>query len=246
MEIDAAAAVFSPVRAPTTFEETVERLGSAIRTGVLAAGVQLPPERELAEQLRISRSTLRQALTALAESGHLVAQRGRGGGTFVVDRPPIAGPGAPDVAGPLPDDWREACAVRRAFEVGVACLAAERAAAQPEAVAEGLLALGALVDEMDADAPFPAYRRADAALHVGLAELTGVRELVLRATELQARATELIAHIAHPRAVLGASNAEHRRLLVAVGRGDATAAVRTVRRHLAGTEHVLAGLAPGT
>ncbi|MGX6449312.1 FadR/GntR family transcriptional regulator, partial [Patulibacter sp. S7RM1-6] len=79
MEIDAAAAVFSPVRAPTTFEETVERLGGAIRTGVLPAGVQLPPERELAEQLRISRSTLRQALTALAESGHLVAQRGRGG-----------------------------------------------------------------------------------------------------------------------------------------------------------------------
>ncbi|MGX6447179.1 FCD domain-containing protein, partial [Patulibacter sp. S7RM1-6] len=148
-------------------------------------------------------------------------------------------------AGPLPDGWREACAVRRAFEVGVVCLAAERAADAPDAVADALATLDGLVAEMERDGPFPAYRRADAAFHVGLAELTGVRELVLRATELQARATELIAHIAHPRAVLGASNAEHRRLVAALRRGDATAAIGTIRRHLAGTEHVLAGLASG-
>src|SRR3954454_24195165 len=53
-----------PVRPATTFEETVERLGSAIRLGLLAPGSKLPPERELAQRLRISRSTLRQALAA--------------------------------------------------------------------------------------------------------------------------------------------------------------------------------------
>ena len=52
-----------PVRTASTFEETVERLGSAIRAGLLVPGAKLPPERELARQLRISRSTLRQALT---------------------------------------------------------------------------------------------------------------------------------------------------------------------------------------
>jgi DNA-binding FadR family transcriptional regulator len=39
-------AVFKPVEPPTTFEETVERLGTAIRLGILGPGTQLPPERE--------------------------------------------------------------------------------------------------------------------------------------------------------------------------------------------------------
>ena len=82
-------AVFKPVQPPTTFEETVERLGTAIRLGVLAPGTRLPAERDLADQLNISRSTLRQALTTLVQSGHLVSQRGRAGGTFVADAPPL-------------------------------------------------------------------------------------------------------------------------------------------------------------
>ena len=71
-------------------EETVERLGTAIRLGLLAPGDRLPPERDLADQFGIARSTLRQALTSLTESGHLVATRGRGGGTFVSEAPPLA------------------------------------------------------------------------------------------------------------------------------------------------------------
>jgi DNA-binding GntR family transcriptional regulator len=159
----------------------------------------------------------------------------------VVDRPPLGGQ---DAADPLPADWRDRVAVRRAFEVGVACLAAERAAADPTTVTAGLTALDGQVAAMAAAGSFADYRRADVALHVGLAELTGVAPLVLRAAELQAEATDLIAHIAHPRAVLDHSNVEHRRLLTAIRRGDVAAAVRTMRRHLAGTEHVVAGLAP--
>ena len=83
-------AVFKPVQPPTTFEETVERLGTAIRIGVLTPGTRLPAERELAGQLSISRSTLRQALTTLVQSGHLVALRGRTGGTFVAEEPPLS------------------------------------------------------------------------------------------------------------------------------------------------------------
>ncbi|MBA3262506.1 MAG: GntR family transcriptional regulator [Thermoleophilaceae bacterium] len=81
-------AVFKPVQRPSTFEETVERLGTAIRLGLLQPASRLPPERDLADRLRISRSTLRQALTTLVQSGHLVSVRGRAGGTFVSERPP--------------------------------------------------------------------------------------------------------------------------------------------------------------
>src|ERR687893_1204393 len=118
----AVAAVFDPVQAATTFEETVERLGTAIRLGLLPAGSQLPPERDLAEQLGISRSTLRQALTALTQSGHLVAVRGRGGGWFVAD--PLPRPEAEPVELAA---WRELLDYRVAVEVGAAVLAAERA-----------------------------------------------------------------------------------------------------------------------
>src|SRR5205085_3257788 len=125
MERDAAfAAVFEPVRAATTFEETVERLGSAIRSGILPAGSRLPSERALADQLGISRSTLRQALTTLVQSGHLIALRGRGGGTFVTERPPLS---EVDGKQPLGADAWAVLDFRVAIETGVTLLAAERA-----------------------------------------------------------------------------------------------------------------------
>src|SRR5881227_1267619 len=118
----ALAAVFEPVSPPTTFEETVERLGTAIRVGLLPPGSRLPPERELAEQLGIARSTLRQALTTLVQSGHLISLRGRTGGTFVSAAPPLS-----DGSGELRADWREVLDHRVAVECGCALLAAERA-----------------------------------------------------------------------------------------------------------------------
>ncbi len=91
--------VFAPVRSQTAFEETVERLGTAIKLGLLPPGTRLPPERDLCEKLGIARSTLRQALVALGQSGHLHATRGRGGGTFVADPQPPATPPSPERPG---------------------------------------------------------------------------------------------------------------------------------------------------
>src|ERR687897_145228 len=116
-------AVFEPVSPPTTFEETVERLGTAIRLGLLRPGTRLPPERELAEQLGISRSTLRQALTTLVQSGHLKSLRGRSGGTFVAEEPPLGQDGGP----PLGEEARAVLDYRVIVETGATVLAAERA-----------------------------------------------------------------------------------------------------------------------
>jgi GntR family transcriptional repressor for pyruvate dehydrogenase complex len=235
MQRDAALdAVFMPVRPPSTFEETVERLGTAIRVGLLPPGSRLPSERDLAGELRISRSTLRQALTALVQSGHLVSLRGRGGGTFVSEQPPLAGGGEPCD--------REALAVldyRVAIECGSVLLAAERRGE------EQLQRLEALVAKMaDEIGDFEEYRRTDIRFHIGIAEAAGSPRLISAMTDVQAQMTDLISLIPHPAEVLGRSNEQHRRLVKLLRKGDGARAVRLLREHMDGTAHILAGLLP--
>jgi GntR family transcriptional regulator, transcriptional repressor for pyruvate dehydrogenase complex len=228
-------AVFAPVQSQTAFEETLERLGTAIKLGLLAPGERLPAERELCRQLGISRSTLRQALTALVQTGHLHASRGRSGGTFVAESPPPAeAPSAELVAG-----WRDACDQRLAVELAVAVLAAERADAD---------ALGPLDDcvrAMDATLEdFGAFRQADVRWHIGLAEAAGSPRLVAAMTEAQGQMTDLISYIAHPPELLAWTNQQHARMVSAVRKRDGERAMRIMAEHLKGTEHVLAGLLP--
>ena len=227
--------VFAPVRSQTAFEETVERLGTAIKLGLLPPNTRLPAERELCSKLGIARSTLRQALVALGQSGHLHATRGRGGGTFVADPQPPARPPSPSVL----SAWRDTCDERMAVEVGVAVLAAERA---DPVMLDALDELVVALDDMLED--FSAYRQADVRWHVGLAEATNSPRLVTAMTEVQGAMTELISHIAHPPEVLDSANAQHRRVLAAVRRHDEPVAAREMAEHLRGTEHVLAGLLP--
>jgi GntR family transcriptional regulator len=61
-----------------------EQLAERISSRELAAGERLPPERELARGLGVSRMTVRQALASLAARG--LVERGVGRGTFVSDR----------------------------------------------------------------------------------------------------------------------------------------------------------------
>ncbi len=233
MKRDAAIeAVFQPVRPPTTFEETVERLGTAIRVGLLTPGSKLPPERQLAEELRISRSTLRQALTTLVQSGHLKSVRGRSGGTFVAERPPLS----ERVKDPLGGHAWAVLDHRVAIEVGSAILAAERA--------EGadLDALAELVERMAEATDFEEYRRADIRFHIGVAEAARSPRLVTEMTEVQGQMSDLIGRIAHPEEVLTRSNAQHRKLVAHLRENDADAAAALIRKHIRGTEHILAGL----
>ena len=229
----AVAAVFEPVLTVTTFEETVERLGTAIRLGLLPPGAQLPPERDLAEQMGISRSTLRQSLTALTQSGHLVAVRGRGGGWFVADPLPPAQSEPVELS-----EWRELLDYRVAIEVGAVVLAAERAGAHE------IAQLRRHVERMREVDDFPTFRQADVFFHLGLAEAAGSSRLVAAMTEVQGAMSELIGHIAHPPEVLDRSNLQHAKLIALLERGDAERAARLIRDHVHGTERVLAGLMP--
>src|SRR5215213_21837 len=66
---------------PAAYVQIEEELAERIRTVMLRPGDRIPPERELAEQMQVSRMTVRQALGRLADRGLLVRERGRG--TFV-------------------------------------------------------------------------------------------------------------------------------------------------------------------
>ena len=199
-------AVFKPVEPPTTFEETVERLGTAIRLGLLAPGSRLPAERDLAEQLCISRSTLRQALTRSCRAGiWWRCAAARAGPSWPSRRRSRS---AARQAEPLGDEARAVLDYRVAVETGATVLAAERAddgrlRAARRAGRRGWTTLRGFED----------YRRADVRFHIGVAEAARSPRLVTAMTEVQGQMSELIARIAHPEEVLTRSNAQHRRLV---------------------------------
>src|SRR5215475_3620135 len=84
--------VLRPVRQGNAFEETVERLLTVIKLGLVGPGERFPAERDLAVQLGISRLTLRDAIHELQEAGYVSSRRGRFGGTFVTySRPSPSG-----------------------------------------------------------------------------------------------------------------------------------------------------------
>jgi GntR family transcriptional regulator, transcriptional repressor for pyruvate dehydrogenase complex len=74
---------FQPVATRRTFEEAVEQIADKVKSGEVHVGDRLPPERELAAQMQISRPTLREAVKALGEAGVLEVRRGQSGGIFV-------------------------------------------------------------------------------------------------------------------------------------------------------------------
>ena len=141
----------------------MERIGRAIKIGLLRPSERLPSERDLATQLALSRSTVREALRVLAEAGYLEARRGRGGGTFVAEvLPKLEARDPHDVLRELRDTLGDTLILRRVLEVGSAELAAERATG---ADVERLAELVDQADEFDASA-YPAYRAVDSRIHV--------------------------------------------------------------------------------
>lgn len=115
----------------TTAEEVVVRLRDMIHGGELAPGDRLPPERDLAKLLGVSRPTLRAGIRSLATVG--ILQSRQGAGTFVagrdesptLDSSPLRMLSA--LHGFTSDEMFEA---RLALEMSIAGLAAERATSE--------------------------------------------------------------------------------------------------------------------
>jgi len=138
-----------PERRSSTSEELVTQLREMIHRGELRPGDRLPPERDLAKLLGVSRPTLRAAIRSLAAVG--VLQSKQGAGTFVVESD---GPPALDSAplrmmaslhGFTTSEMFEA---RRSLEMAIAALAAERATGEQMAsMAEEIAGMFASLDD---------------------------------------------------------------------------------------------------
>jgi len=231
--------VLRPVRAGNAFEETVERLLTAIRLGLVGPGEKFPAERDLATQLGISRLTLREALRSLQQAGFVESRRGRFGGTFVMASSPA--PARAELLRQLREDGArldDVLTFRMAVETGAAQLLAQAVAGPiPPAAAEVLPArLAALATAGPQD-----YRRLDTLFHLAIAELTGSQLLAAACADARMRTNDLLNAIPVLPRNIDHTAAQHTAIVAAILSGDPDRARRAVAEHLEGTSALLRG-----
>ncbi len=231
--------VLRPVRQGNAFEETVERLLTVIKLGMVAPGDRFPAERELAAQLGISRLTLREAIRELHEAGYVSSRRGRFGGTFVTYTRP-----APDraelrrLARQEGDKLTDALTFRLAVEAGAAeALASQLAHNADPAVRR------ALFDRLaDVNGASPQdYRRLDTLFHLSIAELAGSSLLAAACADARWRLNDLLNAIPVLQRNIDHTAGQHQAIVQAIEAGDTEGARAAVAEHLEGTAALLRG-----
>lgn len=230
-----------PAHSSNAFEETVQRLLQSIRLGLIAPGSRLPAERELAVMLAVSRDTLREAISALAQAGYVESRRGRYGGTFVIAVLPSNTPVVDQKGGlsqrevvPL-HEVEDALLLRRVLEIGAARQAAETAL-DPTDRDRLRQAYRECRDAEQAD-----YRRLDARLHLLIAELVGSPSLTPLVAEVRMRINELLDRIPLLEPNLAHSDAQHEVIVEAIIDGRPGLAAEAMQEHVAGSEALLRG-----
>lgn len=218
---------FQSIEPRRLYRQIADQIRALIRAGEFAAGARLPPERDLAKQLGVSRPSVREALIALEVEG-LVEVR-IGSGIYVLAPNGRAAAAVPDddaPAGPF-----ELLRARYVIESECAALAA-KSARKPQVVA-----IEQALDEMTrehADGKQPLS--ADRLFHLRIAEATGNGALVHVVKTLWEERTgplyqQLEHHYDDP-ALWATALAEHRAVLKAIAARDAAAAKAAMQRHL--------------
>jgi DNA-binding FadR family transcriptional regulator len=225
---------FRPVRAGTAFEDSVESLVQPIKLGMVHHGERLPPERELALILGVSRVTLREAIRALTQAGYLQSRRGRYGGTFVTYRPRQAGSQrARRIAKAMGSSLSDALVLRETLEVGAATAAARGAPSDGQRA----YLKQCLADVTGADARV--YRQADSRLHLAIAELTGSPSLSAAVADVRLRLNDLLDAIPLLEPNIDHSDRQHRAMVKAILAGKPETAARVMAEHVEGTASLL-------
>ncbi len=231
-------AVLRPVRGHHAFEGCVEQLATAIRLGVYPVGSLLPPERELAERMAVSRATLREAIAALRQAGLVETRRGRGGGSTVTSqaRSRFTG-GLARLSASTAAEWLDSLEFRRVVEPGAAYLAAHHDLA--EADRERLVAAETAVREATGKR---AHRQADSRFHLTVAALSGSLRLQEAVTSVQSVLDTALGSIPALDTNISHSHLQHRQVTQAILAGRAERARAVMEDHCDDTAALLRGL----
>ena len=208
-------------------ETIVEYVRDLLERGELKPGDRLPPERTLALQTGVSRSSVRVGLRALATMG--IIQSRHGSGTFVADGPPTLESEPLHFLAALHGFTRsEMFEARRLIEVGVAGLSAARATGeQVAAIAEEVTSMFASLDSPQD------FLRHDIRFHQAVAAACGnpiLTSLVEMLSEVfyERRRQETFDD---PREMRETADM-HRRVYMAIRQHDPAAAREAMDRHL--------------
>lgn len=222
----------APIVSRHVADDVVDRLVTAVALGLYVPKQQLPTERELAAMLGVSRSSVREALKQLTDTGYLEVRRGRNGGYFVLaDWGPTS---AERVRRHLVANWAEFEQIfdaRTLLEPLIARTAAARRTAQDVQAIN--TALQAYLDAPDHDAS----RRADGGLHLAIAEATHNPILVAVSVDLRTKISLNLGAEPYSDEVRRTAMLQHRQLVAAVteGRADDAADIAAVHFTLSET-----------
>lgn len=214
-------------RPQTSATETiVEYVRDLLERGELHPGDRLPPERTLALQTGVSRSSVRVGLRALSAMGIIHSRHGSG--TFVADGPPMLESEPLHLLAALHGFTRdEMFEARRLIEVGVAGLAAARATGEQVAtIAEEVTSMFASLDN-----PHD-FLRHDIRFHQAVAAscgnpiLTSLVEMLSQVFYERRRGT-----VARARNIRESADM-HRKIYMAIRQRDSAAAREAMDRHL--------------
>ena len=206
------------------YRQIADQIAALIERGEYKVGQRLPPERDLAKQLGVSRPSVREALIALEVEGYVEVRVGSG--VYVV------GPGT-EASEPLPADSGpfELIKARWLIEAECAALAAKNATrVQVRAIDEA-------IDAMEADRDKGVMPLgADKQFHLRIAEASGNSALALVVKTLWDQRTgplflRLEHHFDTP-ALWTVAIREHRDIAAAIARRDAQGARSAMRRHM--------------
>lgn len=120
--------LYTAVSSNRMSEAIVEQIRTLIRGERLRPGDRLPSERDLSEQMKVSRVTVREALRVLEASGLIEIRVGARGGAFVtLPSSSKVGTGLADLINLSPLTAGEVTEARQVFELGIIPIVIERA-----------------------------------------------------------------------------------------------------------------------
>lgn len=214
-------------------DEAIAQIKAMIVSGELRPGDRLPPEKELAERLGLSRSSMREAVKALEVIRVLDVRRGDG--TYVTSLEPALLLEAISFINDMNDEsLLEILAVRRLLESHATAVAAREAT--PDQVAE----LEAELESVAPDTDVATLVEHDARLHGRIMSLTGNRYLTSLVESLSGQTVR--ARIWRGLTEAGAVERtldEHRAIVAAIAAGDAELAHALATAHVSGVENWL-------